>query len=78
MNHKDSDTGMVASGTQNHANNVGINKDTNYYKLHLSGVYDKTLAIPDDSLRKMVKKYGLNRLCKSKFSKSRMVCQIYN
>jgi hypothetical protein len=54
-----SDNGVIK--VNNKADTIINVKDTGSYKLRLDAAYDKIFALPDDSLRKMVKKYGLNR-----------------
>jgi hypothetical protein len=60
MNQKESTPDEGISGTQTKADSNGIKKGTGSYNLRLNEAYDKALAVPDDSLRKMVKKHGLN------------------
>jgi hypothetical protein len=61
MNQKESNPDPGLYGIQNKEDSNGITKNTGSYKIRLNEAYDKALAIPDDSLRKMVKKHGLNR-----------------
>ena len=67
MNHKDSISDQDVTGVKVKGDSTGIKKDTTSFKLSLNEAYDKALAIPDDSLRKMVKKYGLNRYVNIRF-----------
>jgi hypothetical protein len=66
MDHKSTsdsvDTGIpIKADTNIKINNQGS------YKLNLSKDYDKIFALPDDSLRVLVKKYGLTRFIKQSY-----------
>ena len=60
MNHK-SDSDKEVAGVQNKADTNIIHSNQGSYQLHLNKAYDKIFALSDDSLRILVKKYGLNR-----------------
>jgi hypothetical protein len=68
MNHKESipDHPEVSS-VKVKGDSTGIDKESDSLKFSLNEAYDKALAISDDSLRKMVKKYGLSRYVNIKF-----------
>jgi hypothetical protein len=62
MNHKESILDQPeVSGGKVKGDSTGFNKESDSLELTLDDKYDTTLAIPDDSLRKVLKKYGLNR-----------------
>jgi len=60
MNHK-SDSDKEVAGVQNKADTNIVKTNRGSYQLHLNKAYDKIFALHDDSLRILVKKYGLNR-----------------
>jgi hypothetical protein len=61
MNHKGSIDDQKAARGENKDNSTINTKNPDSLNLTLNDEYDKVLAIPDDSLRKMVKEYGLTR-----------------
>jgi len=67
LNHNSSISHPEVTRVKGKADSTGINKEQGSVKLSLNNTFDTTLAIPDDSLRKMVKKYGLNRYVNLKF-----------
>jgi hypothetical protein len=67
MNHKDSINDAEIAGINNMKDSTGIITNPNSIKLSLNEAYDKILALPDDSLHKAVKKYGLNRFVNMNF-----------
>ena len=70
MNHKDTTQDPKVAMVQDNLDSLGIIKDKDTFKLHMNDAYDKILDIPDDSLRKMVRKHGLNRFVNLKFPRA--------
>jgi hypothetical protein len=69
MNHK-SDSETVVAGVQNKADTNINNTKQGSYQLQLNKAYDKIFALPDDSLRVLVKKYGLSRFVNRSYPQS--------
>jgi hypothetical protein len=61
IDHYKSGNDRQVIGFQNEDGTTGNKNDPDTLKFSLNKAYDAILAIPDDSVRKMVKHYGLNR-----------------
>jgi hypothetical protein len=60
MNQKDSVSLDEKTGIHDTAKMEGISRDKGGYNFHLAEIHDGIMDLPDDSIRKMVKKQGLN------------------
>jgi hypothetical protein len=70
MIHRDSDTDKKVSAIKKEVDSTVIVKDPGTFKLHIGRASEEVLAMSDDSLRKMVKIYGLNRFVNQKYPKT--------
>ena len=60
LNHRQQVNDFEPSQKEKIADTANMVRNDGTYKLHLDKAYNVIFKIPDDSLRKMVKKYGLN------------------
>jgi hypothetical protein len=70
MNHKESIPDQKVAGVERKTDTARFKNDPDSLKLTLGKQYDKILAIHNDSLRQMVRKYGLTRYVNLNFPRA--------